>query len=100
LGLTEDDYEIYLVHRHNHDHGYDHASERRSPSPTMDVQESAVIDDFSRPLAVLSKRIESVLENSSHLQAERAEAQSAISDLVSKVSTLEALVQIALKEVV
>lgn len=68
----------------------------------MDVQESAVIDDFSesRPLAVLSKRIESVLENSSHLQAERAEAQSAISDLVSKVSTLEALVQIALKEVV
>jgi chromosome segregation ATPase len=48
---------------------------------------------LSRWLAVLSEQIESVLETSSHLQAEHAEAQSAISDLVSKVSALEALKQ-------
>ena len=92
LGLTEDDYD---VHHRDHDHGHNvHRSEQRSPSPpSHHPQESAIIDELSRRLAVLSERIESVLESDSHLQAEHAVARSTISDLVGKVSALEALVQ-------
>jgi hypothetical protein len=79
-------------HGHGHDHEHVHRSEQRSPSlPSHQLQESAIIDELSRRLAVLTDRIESVLESDSHLQAEHAVARSAISDLVGKVSAFEAL---------
>jgi hypothetical protein len=92
LGLTEGDYDVHRGHDHDHEHV--HGSEQRSPSPpSHHAQESTIINELSRRLAVLS---ESVLESNRYLQAEHAVARSTISDLVGKVLALEALMQATL----
>ena len=89
LGLTEGDHDVRRDHNRDHDHV--HGSEQRSPSPpSHHPHESAIINDLSQRLAVLS---ESVLETDRYLQAEHAVAGDTISDLVGKVSVLKALVQ-------
>ncbi|KIM79867.1 hypothetical protein PILCRDRAFT_823052 [Piloderma croceum F 1598] len=60
----------------------------RSSSPRQ-----SVIDELFQRLTTLSSQLESAIELSSSLQAQHAAAQSTISVLESKVSSLESLVQ-------
>jgi uncharacterized phage infection (PIP) family protein YhgE len=69
-------------------HSLDEEDIARSSSPKQ-----SVIDKLFQRLTTLSTQLESAIELSSSLQAQHAAAQSTISVLDSKVSSLESLVQ-------
>jgi len=69
-----------------------HSLDEEDIAPSSGPQQS-VIDELFQRLSTLSTQLESAIELSSSLQAQHAAAQSTISVLESKVSSLESLVQ-------
>lgn len=62
-------------------------------APAHPAPSSSIPDDLTQRLSTLENQLESALELSRNLQAQHTTAQSTISMLESKVSTLESLVQ-------
>jgi hypothetical protein len=73
--------------------GMTHSLDEEDMVASSSSPKQSVIDELFQRLTTLSTQLESAIELSSSLQAQHAAAQSTISVLESKVSSLESLVQ-------
>ncbi|CAL1709324.1 unnamed protein product [Somion occarium] len=75
------------------DHSHLHAQSAPSSQSSATASSSALPDDLIHRMNTLTNQLENALELSRSLEAQHHTAQSTISQLESKVSTLESLVQ-------